>query len=454
MSRKNTVMSNIDTRSIYSVSELNRDVKALLGNAFPLMWIQGEISNLAIPASGHWYFTLKDPKAQIRGAMFKQRNRYLKIKPSNGMEVLVRARVSLYEPRGDYQLIVEDMEEAGAGALQRAFEALKVKLQGEGLFDPAHKKALPERPRHIGVITSPTGAAIRDILSVLKRRAPDIPVTIYPVPVQGEDAANKIASMIAKVNARKECDAIILSRGGGSLEDLWSFNEEIVARAVFASEIPLISGVGHEIDFTIADFVADHRAPTPSAAAEMLAPDHSELMNRLRVAENRLLATTQSLLRQTARTLELTRKRLIHPQQTLMDHAQRLDELELRLQQGVSRLTEQRQLRLATLLARVERHDPKIILNQLQQRHSTLSKQLMSSMKQFLHNRNTALGNMAHALNTVSPLATLDRGYAIVTRVEDGALVRNAADVDVGQKLQTRVGKGTITSTVEDRHLE
>jgi len=268
-----------DDRDIYSVGRLNAEARGLLEGAFPLIWVQGELSNVSRPSSGHLYFTLKDANAQVRCAMFRGNNRFLKFRPADGAQVVVRASLSLYEARGDYQLIVQSMEEAGDGALQRAFEALKQKLAAEGLFEAAHKRALPTLPKRIGVITSPTGAAIRDILSVLKRRFPAIPVLIYPVAVQGQAAGAEIAAMIRRADMRRDCDVLIIARGGGSLEDLWAFNEEIVARAIFDCSIPTVSGVGHEVDFTIADFVADQRAPTPSVAAEMVSPDQHDWLN-------------------------------------------------------------------------------------------------------------------------------------------------------------------------------
>ncbi|MDE2196596.1 MAG: exodeoxyribonuclease VII large subunit, partial [Gammaproteobacteria bacterium] len=263
-------------RQVFSVSRLNHEARALLEGGFPLLWVEGELSNLSRPASGHLYFSLKDAAAQVRCALFRNRATLLRCKPAEGMQVLVRARVSLYEPRGDFQLIVEHMEDAGHGALQRAFEQLRQKLAGEGLFDPAHKKPLPAMPGIIGVVTSPSGAALRDILSVIRRRQPSARVILYPAPVQGEGAGAKLAAMIRTASARAECDVLIIARGGGSLEDLWAFNEEAVARAIHACALPIISGVGHEIDFTIADFVADARAPTPTAAAELVTPDRNE----------------------------------------------------------------------------------------------------------------------------------------------------------------------------------
>ncbi|MGA7800973.1 MAG: exodeoxyribonuclease VII large subunit, partial [Gammaproteobacteria bacterium] len=291
---------SLPQRDVYSVGRLNREVRAALEAGFALLWVEGELSNVARPASGHLYLTLKDAQAQVRCAMFRNRCQFLGFTPQNGMQVLVRARVSLYEPRGDFQLIIEHMEEAGDGALLRAFEALKQRLSKEGLFEEARKRPIPTLPRRVGVVTSPIGAAIRDILSVLRRRFPALPVLIYPVPVQGTDAAPQIAAAVRRASERADCDVLIVTRGGGSLEDLWAFNEELVARAIHDSAIPVVSGVGHEIDFTIADFVADRRAPTPSAAAELVSPDQAEWLAQLRALDARLLQRLQRHLQELA----------------------------------------------------------------------------------------------------------------------------------------------------------
>ncbi|NOS75569.1 MAG: exodeoxyribonuclease VII large subunit, partial [Methyloglobulus sp.] len=326
---------------IYSVSQLNRETADVLSGHFLSIFVEGEISNLSIPSSGHCYFTLKDANAQVRCAMFRGQRKQ-SFKPENGKQVVVKAQVSLYEPRGDYQLIVEYMEEAGDGVLRRAFDALKLKLSEEGLFSAAHKKNLPILPKAIGVITSPSGAAIRDILTVLRRRFAAVPVIVYPVAVQGENAKFEIAKAIATANTLKQCDVLILARGGGSLEDLWAFNEEIVARAIYASQIPVISGVGHETDVTIADFVADLRAATPSAAAEHATPDQQQWLNKFNELDVRLQQYVQRQLRQHQQKIDWLNGRLNqqHPKQKLTRNQQRLDELDIRLKKAV-------QLRLA-----------------------------------------------------------------------------------------------------------
>lgn len=435
-------------RDVYTVSRLNAEARAVLEGSFPLIWVEGEISNLARPSSGHWYFSLKDAGAQVRCAMFRQRNLLLRFKPQDGMHVLIRARVSLYEGRGEFQLIAEHMEEAGAGALQRAFEMLKQRLAAEGLFDPARKRPLPRLPHRIGVVTSPTGAAIHDILQVLARRFPAIPVVIYPVPVQGAGAGEQIAAAIARAGARGECDVLIVGRGGGSLEDLWAFNEEVVARAIYAAPIPVVSAVGHEIDFTIADFVADLRAPTPSAAAELLSPDREEMRTQLLQLRLRLARSFQRQMQHQRRRLETLQKRLKHPGRRLQEIAQRLDELEQRLARAVHHLLRHAAARLTALHARLERHTPLHRVQALQTRQQELQRRLRQGVLLHLDRLDRRLAQAAHALDTVSPLATLSRGYAILTTT-DGRVLRAAAQTAPGQQVQARLGQGRLLCRVE-----
>jgi exodeoxyribonuclease VII large subunit len=352
-----------ERRNILTVTQLNRETSRLLGEHFLSIFVEGEVSNLSMPSSGHLYFSLKDANAQVRCAMFRTQQRRQAFKPENGKQVVVKAQVSLYEPRGDFQLIVEHIEEAGDGALRRAFEALVLKLSEEGLFDTSTKKSLPALPKTIGVITSPTGAAIRDILTVLRRRFSAVPVIIYPVAVQGDNAKYEIARAIALANEQKQCDVIILGRGGGSLEDLWAFNEEIVARAIYASTIPVISAVGHETDVTIADFVADLRAATPSAAAEHATPDQQEWLSRFIHLEVRLQQQLRRRLSQKQQTLDWLSKRLQqqHPGQKLARNAQRMDELESRLNQAMqTRLLHNKSL-VETTTAKLWQHNPAAI---------------------------------------------------------------------------------------------
>lgn len=422
----------------------------MLEGNFPLLWLEGEISNLARPRSGHVYFSLKDEFAQVRCAMFRMRAMNLSFSPKDGMQVVARVRVGLYEPRGDFQLVVDHMEEAGDGALRRAFEALKHRLGQEGLFEETRKRPLPALPRCIGVVTSPSGAAIRDILTVLKRRFPAIPVVIYPVAVQGEGAASEIAEAIRLAGKREECDVLIVGRGGGSLEDLWAFNEEIVARAIHDSPIPVVSAVGHEVDFTISDFVADVRAPTPSAAAEMLSPDRDVWLGRLERVENRLIQVLRQQLQQRHQQLLWLGKRLKHPGRRLQENAQRLDELEMRFSQAWHSLRRHKQARLDTLKAQLERHHPGSRLHQLQQTQKELARRLQQAVQLQLKQRQQRLAVQAHALETVSPLATLSRGYAIVTTAETNKVLHRSNEVQVGETVRARLHQGSLRCRVEE----
>ncbi|MBI5463030.1 MAG: exodeoxyribonuclease VII large subunit [Gammaproteobacteria bacterium] len=439
-----------DDRDIYSVGRLNAEARALLEGAFPLIWVQGELSNVSRPSSGHLYFTLKDASAQIRCAMFRGNNRFLRFRPEDGAQVVVRANLSLYEARGDYQLIVQSMEAAGDGALQRTFEALKQKLAAEGLFDAAHKVDLPALPRRIGVITSPTGAAIRDILSVLARRFPAIPVLVYPVPVQGQGAGAEIAATIRRADARRDCDVLIVARGGGSLEDLWAFNEEIVARAIYDCGLPIVSGVGHEVDFTIADFVADRRAPTPSVAAEMVSPDRNEWLNQLRALDAELYKRLARRIERLGERLAWLGKRLQqqHPGQRLRQRAQRLDELEQRLHRATYSALHRRTARLATVHAQLQRHHPGARLQHLRDLHSALARRLNVAVQTQLKQLRQHLAAFARALDTVSPLATLERGYAIVT-LSDGRVLHDAQHVRPGDSIEARLARGRLRCSVD-----
>lgn len=438
-----------DNRDIFSIARLNREARELLEATFPLIWVEGELSNLARPASGHWYFTLKDESAQIRCAMFRGRNSRVRFAPENGHHILVRGQLSLYEARGDYQLIIEHMEEAGEGALQRAFEALKAKLAAAGLFDPSHKQPLPTLPKQIGIVTSATGAALRDILSVLQRRFPLIPVIIYPTAVQGKGAELEIAAAIHNAARRHECDVLIIARGGGSLEDLWAFNEEVVARAIYDCPIPVVTGVGHEIDFTIADFVADVRAPTPSGAAEIVSPDQEEWQQTLHKRCQQLQQHLQRRLNHKQQQWSWLNKRLQqqHPGQQLRQRTQQLDELEQRL----LRIWQQRQnyfmMKTKTLEARLQRHQPLHRIRMYLTRFEHHGRHLLRSIGGKITSRQQQLNMASQTLDAVSPLATLSRGYAIVQDGE-GNLIRRARDVSSGQTLQARLSQGRIECTV------
>ncbi len=387
------------SKTILTVSELNQATQRLLEECFPAIWVEGEISNLVRPTSGHIYFSLKDPKAQIRCAMFKPKFQRVDFELRNGLLIQVLAKVSLYPDRGDYQLIVDRIEMAGDGLLKKAYEELVSKLTKEGLFEERWKKPLPLLPKQIGVISSPTGAAIRDILSVLKRRFPSIPIILYPTKVQGPEAMPEIVRAIMLANQHQAVDVLIVARGGGSLEDLWPFNEEKVARAIFDSQIPIVTGIGHEIDFTIADFVADKRAPTPSAAAELVAPDQHIFVKQLTLLENRLLNEIRKYCQRLAQRLDWSIKQIRHPGQQL-------------------------QIQLQHLLI--------------------LTTRLKSAIQQVLHTKDLALKNALRALETVSPLATLSRGYAILSLKDSDQIVRSIKDVTAGDKIQARLQDGVI----------
>ncbi len=443
---------SIPNRDIFSVSRLVRETKAVLEGSFPLLWLEGEISNFSRPSSGHMYFSLKDEAAQVRCAMFRGKNMHLRFKPENGMQVLVRARLTLYEARGDFQIIVEHMEEAGQGALQRAFEALKSRLGQEGLFDTRLKQPIPSLPKKIGVITSPTGAAIRDVLSVLKRRFPAIPVLIYPVAVQGDSAAGEIAKMIKRADQRKDCDVLLLTRGGGSLEDLWAFNEEVVARAIHACKTPLVAAIGHEVDFSIADFVADQRAPTPSAAAELVSPDQYDVQQQLNKQFHRLQNQARSLLQQSQQGLDWLEKRLQqqHPGQQLQAKTQRLDELERRLGRVVKNNISTKFHGLAQLNNRLQRHAPLQQLSQFELRQQSLQQRLHHAWQRIIANKQQRLAMTSRTLNNVSPLATLQRGYAIVQDVANKEVFTDARKLSKGDKISARLAKGSLICSVDE----
>jgi exodeoxyribonuclease VII large subunit len=439
-----------ETRDIYTPSRLNREARTLLERGLPALWLEGEISNLSRPSSGHWYFSLKDEAAQLRCAMFRQRNLLARFTPRDGSHVLVRGRVSLYEQRGDYQFIADYMEEAGEGALRQRFELLKVKLAAQGLFASEHKKPLPRLPRRIGVITSPTGAAIRDVLHILRRRFCAIPVLLYPVQVQGGVAAAQIARTIRRASARAECDVLILVRGGGSLEDLWAFNEESVARAIYDSAIPIVAGIGHEVDFTIADFVADVRAPTPSGAAELVVPDSGEwLRNVLRLTSRLAAALSRKLKTQQDRASWLERRLAqLHPGVQLRQRAQRLDDLEQRLIRALRADLSARRRTLVQLAAELRQHSPALRVANARRRLDSARASIEAITRARVEQLNKRLAVAARTLDAVSPLATLERGYAIVTDSK-GTVITNAQDVRAGQLIDARLTQGSIRARIE-----
>jgi len=446
MSKSLPVSPYIAEREILTPMLLNRHVRDLLEDTFALIWIEGELSNFARPASGHLYFTLKDPTAQVRCAMFKPKSTYLRFRPVDGMRVLARARVSLYEGRGEYQLLVEHLEEAGEGALQREFEQLKARLDAEGLFAAEHKKPLPLLPRRIGVITSPTGAAIRDVLSVIARRFPLAQVEILPVPVQGKEAPPAIVAMLRAASAAGRHDVLLLTRGGGSLEDLWAFNDEAVARAIHASAIPVISAIGHEIDFTIADFVADLRAATPSAAAELLVPDAAMLVRTLSAQRDRLIRDWRRRFDTFAQRLDhdFVRLQTLRPQARLQQGHERLQRLRQQLNAGSMRSRDRSAIRLHAVRMRLSLAHPARKLAHDKQRISTLGTRLGSAAVRRIEIHARHLAQIARTLNAVSPLATLDRGYAILLDTEHGTVIRSITQVGEKTAITARLQDGQI----------
>jgi exodeoxyribonuclease VII large subunit len=440
------------TRDVYTVARLNREVRTLLERNFGSVWLEGEISNLSRPASGHWYFSLKDDAAQVRCAMFRQRNMFIRFPVRDGLQVLVRARVGLYEPRGEFQLVVDHLEEAGEGALRRRFEQLKRKLADEGLFDVRHKQPIPRLPQRIGVITSPSGAAIRDVLSVLRRRFPAIPVLVYPTSVQGEAAPREIVQALALAGARRDCDVLILARGGGSLEDLQAFNDESVARALFACPIPVVCGVGHESDVSIADFVADERAPTPSGAAERVSPDRGEWLQRLAQLRRRTSQANARRLQQAAQRVDGLRQRLDrqHPGRRLALHAQRLGELRARLTRATRQRLERTRTAAGGARQRLWRASPALRLAALGLRLAGSRRQLRSGVLNALAGARRRLQLAERTLRAVGPLATLERGYAIVTDAQ-GRVLRDAHAVPADALIEARLARGRLQAQVRAR---
>lgn len=437
-------------RDVYTVGRLNREVRLLIEHGMPTLWVEGELTNFSRPASGHWYFTLKDRDAQVRCAMFRQRNALLRFVPRDGQLVMARVRVGLYEPRGEYQLQVEHLEDSGIGALRREFDRLKEKLQAEGLLASALKRPLPTLPTRIGVVTSPSGAAIRDILHILARRFAAVPVVIYPTAVQGKDAVPQLLAAISQASTRQECDVLIIARGGGSMEDLWAFNDEAVARAIRAAPMPVVTGIGHEIDFTIADFVADVRAPTPSGAAELVVPDSSTWRTTLSKLSLRLQQTLSRRLMDDRSTLQQLRRRLelMHPGHRVNQAAQKLDELTQRLGAAWALQRSQRATRLHRLEARLAGVSPRHHLELLRERLTRLDHRLQQAWLQELQQRQQRLALASRTLNAVSPLAVLDRGYALVTLADSGRLVQNSSQAPIGTLIEARVANGKLRAQV------
>ena len=436
---------------IYTPSELNREVRVHLEMGFPRITLEAEISNLARPASGHLYFSLKDDKAQVHCAMFRSSAGRMGIAVQNGMKVLARGRVSLYEQRGDYQLIVDSMRDAGEGILQRQFEELKKKLEAEGLFDQAHKQELPPYPARIGLITSASGAAVRDLLHVLARRWPVARIRLYPVLVQGNEAAVEIRGAIESANRQGWAETLIIGRGGGSLEDLMAFNDEAVARAIFASSIPLVSAVGHETDFSICDFVADLRAPTPSAAAELATPDQAVLKESFSRAQRQLQRRIQDVLTQQTQGLDHLSHRLTqrHPASHLAEQAKHLQALDTSLTRSIKRTFRDHSLQLDTLSRRLMAHRPDRKLAELNERVANLGKAIARLAAGAVRSRRELLGNLARTLNAVSPLETIGRGYAIITSAESGDVISSVSQVEAGDSVSAQLKDGKLDCTVD-----
>lgn len=442
-------MTNSSHSQALSVSELNRQARQLLERSFLTLHVEGEISNFARPSSGHWYFTLKDDGAQVRCAMFKNRNQLIKPAPKNGDKVIVRAKVSLYEGRGDYQLICEFMQPAGSGSLQAEYNALKNKLKSEGLFEAAHKKALPTFPTRIGLITSASGAAVHDILTVLKRRFPGLPVVLYPCAVQGEEAPAQLCKALLLAQVDNSCDILVIGRGGGSLEDLWAFNNEQLARAIFDCDIPIVSAVGHEVDVVISDFVADVRAATPSAAAELISPDQQQLKSRLDLQTRRLRQQLQIRINQSKQTLTLLSARLKHPGDRLREQAQSVDHLEHRLVSAMRQRLNNAQHKIQRLQLQLKEHKPAAQIAQQREHVDALKHRLCSSIKAELKLQQQTFAALTAQLHTVSPLATLERGYTI-TRDQQGKVITAANQIQTNAEIETVLHQGRLICTVKE----
>lgn len=436
------------SKNILTVSKLNRLARSVLEAEIGQVWLSAEISNFVAASSGHWYFTLKDDRAQVKAAMFKGANRRVASKPKEGDKVLVRANIGLYEPRGDYQLIVEHLEPEGEGLLKQQFDALKQKLLVEGIFSQSHKQPIPESVLKVGIVTSPTGAALHDVLSVLKRRNPAIQVVIYPTQVQGDLAANLICQAINLANQRQEVDVLIVGRGGGSLEDLWCFNDEQVAKTIFASTIPIISAVGHEVDISIADFAADLRAPTPSAAAELVSQDRHSLFERSTNLHNQLIKTFSSYLQLQGHWQKTLGQRLLqnHPKKRLEQKSQYLDQLQNSLENQFKQKLAQAKQQQTHLQSRLLICSPRQLLQRQQQKWHENHSSLVRSWQLLLTSKKKHLANNLHLLDTVSPLATLARGYSI--SFNQNKIVKSVKNLQIGEKLTTRLSDGDVHSEI------
>ena len=437
---------------VFTVSHLNSTVRILLEQEMGLVWLTGEISNLVMHSSGHWYFSLKDPGAQVRCAMFRGNNRRVAFRPQSGQQVLVQARLSLYEPRGEYQLVIESMQPGGDGLLQLQLEQLRQKLQAEGLFDLERKRPLPASPRTIGIITSPTGAAIHDLLTVLARRAPALKVILYPAQVQGEQAAEQLCRALMSANQRAECDLLIIGRGGGAREDLWCFNDERLVRCIAQSKLPVISAVGHESDVTLSDLVADLRAPTPSAAAELASPDQRQQMVSLKQLQHRLRAGWQRYEQHQRHRLDLTQQKLrhLHPERRLQQQQQRLDELSSRLQQKAQQALLQRQHGLDSLERKLQRYSPSLKIDREHHRLKVCETALRQALRDQMKESQQSYHLLMARLDAMSPLKVLARGYSITSR-DNGEILHATTQVSIGEKVITRLTDGELHLRVESK---
>jgi exodeoxyribonuclease VII large subunit len=438
----------LEKNRVLSVGELNLAAKKLLESGLPLLWVRGEISNFVCAASGHWYFSLKDEQAQVRCVMFRHKSQYLDWQPKNGMQVEVLALATLYEARGEFQLTLEQMRPAGLGALYEAFEQLKKKLKGEGLFDAARKRKLPFIPAQIGIVTSPQAAALRDVLTTLARRMSGIPVVLYPTPVQGEGAAQKIAQAIRLANERAECEVLLVCRGGGSIEDLWAFNEEVVARAIAASVIPVVSGVGHETDFTIADFVADERAPTPTAAAQRAVPDRDVLLKNLRDRAQHLQRAQRNRLQNAMQSLDYLQRRLVHPAQQLQNKEQQIGQLQQRMQRAFAYCKQQQYWRWQPLAQRLRAASSDF--TRMQDRQTNLAERLLKAMHTAQEQRLVRMENAAQNLALLNPQRVLSRGYSLVQDT-NGSVVSDAGQLSIGAELRVTFAQGWARTEVKEK---
>lgn len=445
--KMNSYLDPISKKTLWKVSELNRNARIILEQAFPLLWVSGEISNLKRYPSGHWYFSLKDDNAQVRCVMFRHRNMLLDWCPQDGMQVEAQALVTLYEARGEFQLTVEYLRRAGLGALFEAFELLKAKLLQEGLFDSIHKRPLPLHPRQIGVVTSPNTAALRDVLTTLRRRMPSLPIIIYPTPVQGDGAANQIATLLQIAGRRAECDVLILCRGGGSIEDLWAFNEEIVARAIAACPIPVVTGIGHETDFTIADFVADIRAPTPTGAAQMASPDSQEILHRLQHWQHRLEQSARHHLERCMQAVDILARRLVHPGERIIYQQTTVQQLRDRLIRAANQQQDTRQRWINDFQRRIHTKKPDIACYIERQRQLAL--RIQRATARHVENLTLDLARRERHLTHLNPKAVLARGYSIAY-TSRGDILHDSQQINTGDAMRVIFARGWAKANVSE----